>query len=60
MLTCKEANSIQNLIFVYGVFDEIIAFKVVIVIGEDGSVFEADSGGGCGVVEDYLLYGFIE
>lgn len=60
MLTCKQANSIQNLIFVNGVFEEVVTFKVFIRIGEDGSVFEADGGGGCSVVKDYLLYGFIE
>jgi len=50
--------AIEYLVFVHGIFKEVVALEVVVVICEDEGIFECEGGGGSGVVEEDLVGGF--
>lgn len=60
MSTCEKVDPIEDLIFILCVFEEVVAFEIVVVISVDGCIFEGERGGCGGVVEEYFVGGFGE
>lgn len=53
--TCEEIDAIEDLVFVDCIFEEVVAFEVLIIVCEDDTVFEIDGAGSDGLIEDDLV-----
>jgi hypothetical protein len=53
--TCEKLNPIKNLLFTLCIFEEVVAFEVIIVICENNCIFEGKGGRCDGMIEEYFV-----
>lgn len=55
LFTCQKLNTVINLILVKGIFEEVVAFEILVMVSKNDCVFEVDGGWGSGmVVNDFV------